>query len=268
MKVSAQWLLGLGFALAVSSRLSAQVPPPSPTVPGSGIPLPVAAGKRIMKPKFGVSGTTYKQFAAMAFFPIESGDNFSWSLDTTPEAGQVLREVSTAISPVPFAVNLDLPDGAQLTYLELDGCDTTDAGNSVTGTLVQSDYLGNVAYSAPFLISDGSGCKAWFEDLSPSPTISNFDSHYWLLAYVASPPESGGTSGLAGMIVGYRLQVPDFTNQDFTDVPKSSPQFQFIEALSHAGITAGCGGGNYCPDNPVTRGQMAVFLAKALGLYN
>lgn len=39
-----------------------------------------------------------------------------------------------------------------------------------------------------------------------------------------------------------------------------------LRALNAAGITAGCGGGNYCPNNPVTRGQMAVFLAKALGL--
>ena len=39
-----------------------------------------------------------------------------------------------------------------------------------------------------------------------------------------------------------------------------------IQALVDAGITAGCGSGNYCPDNPLTRGQMAVFLSKALGL--
>jgi hypothetical protein len=49
-------------------------------------------------------------------------------------------------------------------------------------------------------------------------------------------------------------------------VPTSHPYFQFIQALAASGITGGCGGGNYCPDNPVTRGQMAVFLAKALGL--
>ena len=30
------------------------------------------------------------------------------------------------------------------------------------------------------------------------------------------------------------------------------------------GITGGCGGGNYCPDTPVTRAQMAVFLLKTL----
>jgi hypothetical protein len=29
------------------------------------------------------------------------------------------------------------------------------------------------------------------------------------------------------------------------------------------GVTAGCGGGNYCPNNSVTRAQMAVFLLKA-----
>jgi len=30
------------------------------------------------------------------------------------------------------------------------------------------------------------------------------------------------------------------------------------------GITAGCGGGNYCPDDTVTRGQMAVFIGKSM----
>ncbi|HNA58670.1 MAG TPA: choice-of-anchor Q domain-containing protein, partial [Chitinophagales bacterium] len=34
----------------------------------------------------------------------------------------------------------------------------------------------------------------------------------------------------------------------------------WIEQLATEGITSGCGGGNYCPENPVTRDQMAVFL--------
>ena len=52
----------------------------------------------------------------------------------------------------------------------------------------------------------------------------------------------------------------------FNDVPTNHPFFRYIEALSKSGITGGCGSGNYCPDDPVTRGQMAVSLAKALGL--
>jgi hypothetical protein len=56
---------------------------------------------------------------------------------------------------------------------------------------------------------------------------------------------------------------------DFNDVPTTHPFFQYIEALKASGITGGCQASPplYCPDNPVTRGQMAVFLAKALGLH-
>ncbi len=49
----------------------------------------------------------------------------------------------------------------------------------------------------------------------------------------------------------------------FPDVPTSHLFYAFIENIFHNGITGGCGGGNYCPGNPVTRAQMAVFLLKA-----
>lgn len=40
-----------------------------------------------------------------------------------------------------------------------------------------------------------------------------------------------------------------------------------IEAIAHAGITRGCADPDlYCPDQPVTRGQMAAFLVRALNL--
>ncbi len=40
----------------------------------------------------------------------------------------------------------------------------------------------------------------------------------------------------------------------------------WIEQVASEGITAGCGGSNYCPDNPNTRAPMAVFLVVTLGL--
>src|SRR5262249_39547446 len=48
----------------------------------------------------------------------------------------------------------------------------------------------------------------------------------------------------------------------FFDVPCPGTFTNWIEQLSTEGITGGCGGGNYCPGNPVTRKQMAVFLLK------
>jgi S-layer homology domain len=53
--------------------------------------------------------------------------------------------------------------------------------------------------------------------------------------------------------------------ETFNDVPASSPFCAYVEELSRRGITGGCGGGNFCPGDPVTRAQMAVFLTKALG---
>ena len=52
----------------------------------------------------------------------------------------------------------------------------------------------------------------------------------------------------------------------FGDVPVSYWAAGWIEQLAAEGITSGCGGGNYCPNNPVTRAQMAVFMARTFNL--
>jgi hypothetical protein len=53
----------------------------------------------------------------------------------------------------------------------------------------------------------------------------------------------------------------------FGDVPCPSLFADWIEQLAAEGITGGCGGGNYCPSSPSTRGQMAVFLTRTFGLH-
>jgi hypothetical protein len=52
----------------------------------------------------------------------------------------------------------------------------------------------------------------------------------------------------------------------FPDVPCSNQFSAWIQQLVVEGITGGCAGGNYCPLNPVTRAQMAVFLTKTFNL--
>jgi hypothetical protein len=46
----------------------------------------------------------------------------------------------------------------------------------------------------------------------------------------------------------------------FTDVPTTAFAADWIERLAALGITNGCGGGNFCPDDPVSRAEMAAFL--------
>jgi hypothetical protein len=63
---------------------------------------------------------------------------------------------------------------------------------------------------------------------------------------------------------GSGYSPPACTTPIFGDVPASSPYCRWVEELANRGVAGGCGGGNYCPNNPVTRGQMAIFMLRTL----
>jgi len=87
-------------------------------------------------------------------------------------------------------------------------------------------------------------------------------------AIVVCPLANTSDLAFKGVRITYYLQIsPAPATATFNDVPVGAFAFQHIEALAASGITAGCGGGDFCPDAYVTRAQMAVFLAKALGLH-
>ena len=52
----------------------------------------------------------------------------------------------------------------------------------------------------------------------------------------------------------------------FSDVPSSNSYFNWIQKMKQIGITAGCGQTTYCPNDPVTREQMAAFIMR--GAFN
>ena len=75
------------------------------------------------------------------------------------------------------------------------------------------------------------------------------------------------------MNVATNAHGPDFvppapTVQTFADVPLNHPFAPWIYRLAAEGITGGCavGPARYCPDQAVTRGQMAVFLVRTFNL--
>jgi hypothetical protein len=43
-----------------------------------------------------------------------------------------------------------------------------------------------------------------------------------------------------------------------------NPFYAKVETLLHNGVTGGCTPTTYCPGDPVTRGQMAIFIAKVM----
>jgi hypothetical protein len=166
----------------------------------------------------------------------------------------------------PFLVSsVHVPGGTKITRVELDYCDNSSSGKHVKLELLQCDNQGqNCADAMPELVSTSNGC-AFVAQSGLSVHVNNYNNMYTM---VATFDAVDGTNSLVGAIVSYQLEVsPAPGTATFNDVPTGHPFFQFVEALAASGITAGCGSGNYCPDAPLTRGQMAVFLAKALGLY-
>jgi|GEM_PF-1993754 len=61
------------------------------------------------------------------------------------------------------------------------------------------------------------------------------------------------------------FDVPQFINNDPN---QPNPFYGFIDQMGALGITSGCGGGNYCPKDPVTREQMAAFIIRAKNIFN
>lgn len=71
---------------------------------------------------------------------------------------------------------------------------------------------------------------------------------------------------LLATLEGPEYSPPPCESAPFDDVPVGSPTCPWIRELVERGLTAGCGGGDYCPGSPVTRAQMAVFLTKAFSI--
>jgi S-layer homology domain len=169
---------------------------------------------------------------------------------------------------VPYmAAPVRLPSGALINALSISYCAVND------GDLVAALYDngtggggggGGTLIAGPVVAGAGCGVIGVPADYTYA---SNFGHPLYLVVHFAGEA-TDGTIKFNNVGVRYRRQVsPAPLTASFADVPTDDFGFQHIEALASSGITGGCGGSNYCPDSPVTRRQMAIFLAKALGLH-
>jgi uncharacterized repeat protein (TIGR01451 family) len=65
---------------------------------------------------------------------------------------------------------------------------------------------------------------------------------------------------------GAGYQPPPATGTVFGDVPLDAFLGRWIEELANEGLSAGCGGGNYCPNQATQRGEMAALLSRTFSL--
>ncbi|MBK9603259.1 MAG: S-layer homology domain-containing protein [Anaerolineales bacterium] len=117
-----------------------------------------------------------------------------------------------------------------------------------------------------------------------STTFTDVPDTYWAYDFIERLYNAGITSGCSTSPMMYcptasvsRAQMaifilrgmhgsayvpPAATGTVFSDVSTSTFGAAWIEQFAAEGITSGCGGGRYCPDDLVTRAQMAIFLLK------
>jgi hypothetical protein len=83
-------------------------------------------------------------------------------------------------------------------------------------------------------------------------------------------PNQNNTRAQMSVFVVKALEGADFVPPPatgiFNDVPANDQFAPWIEYLYNQGVTAGCGGGNFCPTANISNGQMAVFLVKAFNV--
>ncbi len=151
-------------------------------------------------------------------------------------------------------------------------------GESFTIEGLQFSVTGRSGEGFTIAVGDPGAPVQSFVDTSASQFIADIE---WLLAEGitsgCNPPSNDRfcptdnvTRGQMAAFLTRALNLTDQGTKDFVDDDTSAFEAD-IERLAAAGITLGCNppaNDQFCPDDPVTREQMAAFLVRALGLTN
>lgn len=133
----------------------------------------------------------------------------------------------------------------------------------------------NVMHDTAYPVTNPSVC--FYRAFNDVPQGHSFDKFIHALGGAMITQGSGGnfdpSSNITRSVMARWLLLARYGNtyspppcivSPFTDVDcESTPNADWIVDLYNKGITGGCGGGKFCPSDPVKRQQMAVFLLKA-----
>ena len=164
-----------------------------------------------------------------------------------------------------FEAPVVLPSGAIIDHTDLEACDSSATGNVSSILFICS--LGSCSTNYSVASTGAAGCAR--TAAAPPATLTTVENNNSTYTLQICNGVLGVANAFKGVRIFYRLQVsPAPATATFPlDVPTSHPFFRFVEAMAASGLTGGCGTDSFCPDQPVTRGQLSVFLASALGLH-
>ena len=226
---------------------------------------------------------------------------FDETLDVATEAGARISVTATDPDDntsefsqrIIFSINPPSGPGTGGSGFSISGTDFADpttvtvGGVAATGVTFVNDhqltatmpaFLPGTSQDVVVTTPDGTTgtlTKGWVADFLDVPGGHQFYS--FVTTLVSNGITAGVGGGNYGVDQGTKRQqmavfllkaknglcyVPPTCTGTFPDVVCPSTFADWIEDLAAQGITTGCGGGLFCPNNLVTRRQMAVFLLK------
>ncbi len=200
-----------------------------------------------------------------------AASDFALTLLSMPGANASISSV-TPVSLSVYDVVVDITS-LRNASAKLDGAIRLDVPITATISDLSSNTLSGLPFSSGQVYSIVQ--EQTFIDVPPS---------YWAWTFIERLYYSGVTTGCGAGIYCPGASVtraqmavfllrgihgPSYTpppvgaSTNFTDVPTTHWAAAWIKQLKAQGITTGCGADIYCPEAPVTRDQMAVFLLRA-----
>ena len=201
------------------------------------------------------TGSTGAFTSVLIPVPLPNGDS------------EFLAEVNgaPAVLTAGTVLNFDTVTPDPVREFRISGIDFSEAVNPadptafVAGLTFADNTDENVSFTMiPVVVNiddaDGDGVPDQYDDFPQDPTKSGDTDADGIDDNVDTDDDGDGVAD----------GQDDYPWGRFADAAPGYWSFPFVEALARAGITAGCGGDNYCPTAPVTRAQMAVFLERGV----
>lgn len=200
-------------------------------------------------------------------------DNFG---DGTSDANNVIWLLGPSASPIGFNwydrfALITGQDGTWFERVKLPTAVGSDQSGGGERIYFSSSYPENECFS---YYRDSAALWRGFNDLPVSRPL--FREVTRAVEKAAVPPISASSFGVTdqvtrAMAAEYVVRAlsagappPTPVAQRFWDVPLDHPAAAYIDRFAALGITAGCGGGAFCPGYLTDRGQMAVFIVRAV----
>jgi hypothetical protein len=208
-------------------------------------------------------------------YDFESALDFGIVVDLNEYGYYNFVERFSLTPPGHWIAPIHLPDNTRLVRATLYGYDSSTPFGIIFNVL---KYNQNTRITTPQIVGGGPleslGNGGYFQ--LPAQINKNIDNTNQVYYAFVNTNTAAGFDGVtlgdhrhrySGVkLLWYRQISTPPASHTFQDVFPGDWYYSAVEALVASGITVGCDAHNFCPNDSITRAEVAAFLARALGL--